>query len=245
MNAAHQGIDGLDRQVIANAVSHWPLAGLAHSSYSVIYADPPWSFKAWSARGESRSASRHYDCMTLSELCSLPVADLATKDAALFVWVVQPLIPQALHLIEAWGFTYKTVAFAWVKVKTGQDRLFYAGEDVRLGLGYHTRSGFEQCWLATRGKGYQRLTRSEPQVIFAPVREHSRKPDEVAEAIERLVGDVSRIELFARAKRNGWASYGNEREKFSPAGAELGRSGDCCRPKLAGVCALDPAPTDR
>ena len=185
--------------------------------YRVIYADPPWSFATWSHRGPGKGASQHYGVMAAEDIAALPVASIAADGAALFLWVVQPLLPQALELIARWGFVFKTVAFAWVKIKGKQDRLFYAGDDVRLGLGYHTRAGFEQCWLATRGDGYERMVRGEPQVVFAPLREHSRKPDEIAEAIVRLAGDVPRIELFARTGRLGWDAWGNETEKFEAA----------------------------
>lgn len=193
--------------------------------YRVIYADPPWSFKAWSHRGEDRGAIQHYSCMSLEEIAALPVSDWAAEDAALFLWVVQPMLPEAMQLIGAWHFEFKSVAFAWVKTNGKQDRLFYAGGDVRMGLGYHTRAGFEQCWLATRGKGYQRLSKGEPQVVFAPRREHSRKPDEIADSIVRLVGDVPRLEMFARTRRPGWDVYGNETGKFNaPPVAEMAAS---------------------
>jgi N6-adenosine-specific RNA methylase IME4 len=152
--------------------------------------------------------------MSPSDIKALPVSSIAWKDAALFLWVVQPMLPEALELIEAWGFKFKTVAFAWVKIKGKQDRLFYSGEDVRMGLGYHTRAGMEQCWLATRGNGYERISKGEAQVIFSPVREHSRKPDEIHNAIVRLCGDVPRCELFARTPRPDWVTWGNEKEKF-------------------------------
>lgn len=183
--------------------------------FSVILSDPPWKFRTWSETNQAKSPSRHYDLMEADEIRALPVAQWAAADAALFLWVVQSNLPEALALIEAWGFKFKTVAFAWVKLKGKQDRLFYAGEDVRMGLGYHTRSGFEQCWLATRGDGYQRLVKDEPQVVFSPLREHSRKPDEIADAIVRLCGDVPRLEMFARTRRPGWAQYGNEADKFT------------------------------
>ncbi len=188
--------------------------------YRVILADPPWRFAAWSHRGEDRGAVQHYDCMDMAALQALPVAQASARDAALFLWVVQPMLPEALALIDAWGFTFKTVAFCWVKIKgvaerAGQERLFYAGEDVRMGLGYHTRSGMEQCWLATRGKGYDRISQGEAQVVFAPLREHSRKPEEIAEAILRLTGDVPRLEMFARTSRPGWDAFGDQVDKFS------------------------------
>jgi N6-adenosine-specific RNA methylase IME4 len=189
----------------------------ARNDIRVIYADPPWTFSTWSKRGEDRSPVQHYACMSLGDICGLPVRDVAAADCALFMWVVQPMLPQALTVIDAWGFTFKTVAFAWVKTKGAQRFLFQSPEDVRMGMGYHTRSGFEQCWLATRGKGYRRQVMDQPQVVFAPVREHSRKPDEIADAIVRLVGDVPRLEMFARTRRPGWEVFGNQTEKFATA----------------------------
>ena len=102
-------------------------------------------------------------------------------------------------------------------MKGAHERLFFQPSDVRRNLGYHTRSGAEQCWLATRGRGYRRISKSEPQVVFAPVREHSRKPDEIADSIVRLTGDVPRIELFARTSRPGWSSWGNQSHLFQAA----------------------------
>ena len=184
-----------------------------YGDYRVIYADPPWAFHTWSGRGQGKGAVQHYDTMAAGDISALPVRDLAAPDAVLFVWVVQAQLPEAMALLDAWGFTFKTVAFAWVKLKGKQDRMFYAGSDVRMGMGYHTRAGFEQCWLATRGKGYERLTKAEPQVVFSPLREHSRKPDEIAEAICRLAAGP-RVELFARTKREGFDVWGNQTDKF-------------------------------
>jgi N6-adenosine-specific RNA methylase IME4 len=191
--------------------------GLPKKHFKVIYADPPWQFHAWSHRGEDRGASQHYDCMNMADLCALPVTDIAQDDAALFMWVVQPQLPEAMDLIKAWGFTFKTVAFCWVKMPKTWRGDGFGEPDLkpRMGLGYHTRSGMEQCWLAVRGKGYERASQGIEQVIHYPIREHSRKPDEIAERIESLVGDVPRIELFARERRNGWEAWGNQVDKFS------------------------------
>lgn len=215
-------------------MTDWALAPLKKGHYKVILADPPWQFQAWSHRGEDRGAVQHYDCMSLQDICNLPVGDLAAEDCALFLWVVQPMLPEAMRVIESWGFKFKTVAFAWIKMpKTwgadGDGR--WSRVSPRMGLGYYTRSGMEQCWLATKGspklahpptesrvegakglKGIKRVT--VPQVIHAPLREHSRKPDEVARSINKLFGDVSRCELFAREHNNGWESWGEQVGKF-------------------------------
>ncbi len=187
---------------------------LPQKKYNVIYADPPWKFHTYSHRGKGRSPNQHYDCMDAQSIRDLNVGDIAAQDAVLFLWVVQAQLEEAFALIKAWGFTFKTVAYTWVKIKGGQDRLFYASEDVRMGMGYHTRAGCEQMFLATRGKGYKRFSMGEPQVLLSPLREHSRKPDEIITSIERLVGDVPRIELFARTRRDGWDAWGNEIDKF-------------------------------
>lgn len=169
--------------------------------FQVIYADPPWEFSVYSGKGAERSAERHYDTMTLEQIAKLPIADLADENCALFVWAVMPELPGAIDLIRKWGFVYKTVAFTWVK----QNR---SGEGLFTGMGYWTRANAEVCLLATRGAP-QRLAMDVHQVIMAPVREHSRKPDETVPRIERLLAGPY-IELFARETRPGWTTWGNE-----------------------------------
>ena len=187
---------------------------LPRKHYQVIYADPPWSFETWSHRGQGKGASQHYDCMSMKALCELPVHEIAADNAALFMWVVQPQLPEALSVISHWGFEFKTVAFYWVKMPMtwNPDQFSLIQERPRLGLGYHTRSGAEQCWLAIRGKGYDRESQGVEQVLHAPLQEHSRKPDEIARRIVALVGDVPRVELFARRQTPGWATWGLEVE---------------------------------
>ena len=159
-----------------------------------------------------RKAERHYDTMTAAELQQLPVADLAAEDCVLFLWVTWPLLQQGLALIEHWGFRYKTCAFSWLKAETpGLDIL--RNGDVQVGLGYWTRANTEACLLATRGSP-SRLNADVRQGIVSPRRQHSRKPDCVHERIERLV-EGPYAELFARAPRDGWDSWGKELHKFT------------------------------
>jgi N6-adenosine-specific RNA methylase IME4 len=194
-----------------------PFAGYPRHYFQCFYVDPPWHFHVWSGRGELKSASRKYQTMRLPEIMALPVAELAAPNAVMFLWIIQPLLPRALDVLAAWGFDYKTVGFYWVKIKGGQDRLFYWGEDVKMGLGYHTRAGAEQCWIAVKGNGYDREKMGVEQVCFGPIREHSRKPGEIRDRIAELVGDVPKIELFARTRRPGWEAWGNEVSKFGEA----------------------------
>lgn len=190
-----------------------PFAGLQARHYQVIYADPPWNFAAWSHRGEGKGAAQHYSTMKLADIKALPVPDIAAPDCALFLWVVQPMLPEAMEVIESWGFKFRTVAFCWVKMRQlwSENQLSLLSQKPRMGLGYHTRSGMEQCWLAIRGKGYKRAEQGVEQVLHAPIGEHSAKPREIRNRIVRLTGDVPRVELFAREPTaGGWVAWGNE-----------------------------------
>ena len=170
--------------------------------YEVIYADPPWQYKVYSKKGAGRSAESHYPTMSIGDICALPVADIAAKDCALFMWITFPNLLDAIRVIEAWGFTYKTVAFVWVKQNRVADSLFW-------GMGYWTRANAEVCVIATKGSP-KRMDAGVHQVIMSHIEEHSKKPQEARDRIIRLMGDVPRIELFARQKTQGWDTWGNE-----------------------------------
>ena len=172
--------------------------------YKVIYADPPWAYKVWSKKGAGRSAESHYPTMDIAAIKALPVGELADKDCALFLWATFPQLPEALRLIRAWGFRYKTVAFVWLKRNRKSPSWFY-------GMGYWTRANAEICLLATRGRP-KRAAQDVKQVILSHVERHSQKPEEARRRIEALMGDVPRIELFARASPPGWDVWGNEVE---------------------------------
>lgn len=172
--------------------------------YNIIYADPPWSYNVASKKGTSRGvAERYYDTMNLKDICDLPIENLC-DNAVLFMWATFPNLPQALKVIESWGFKYKTVAFNWTKIypKTGNPI---------MGCGYWTRANGEICLLATKGKDYpRRINAGIQQAIIEPKREHSRKPDVARERIVDLLGNLPRIELFARQEVDGWDCWGNE-----------------------------------
>ena len=140
--------------------------------------------------------------MSIDELCALPGETLAEKDCLLFLWATFPQLPEALRLIRAWGFTFKTVAFVWLKLNKKSPTWFY-------GLGYWTRGNAEICLLAKRGKP-KRRSAGVHQFIIPPVEEHSKKPDVTRDKIIELAGDLPRVELFARQKAPGWDVLGNE-----------------------------------
>ena len=170
--------------------------------YNIIYADCPWQYKVWSKKGQGRSAENHYPTMRIEDICALPVSSIAAPDCALFMWVTFPTLPDAFKVLEAWGFTYKTVAFVWVKRNRKSPGWFW-------GLGHWTRANAEMCLLATKGKP-KRISAKVHQIIDSPVEEHSKKPDETRRRIVELVGDLPRIELFARQTTPGWDAWGNE-----------------------------------
>lgn len=183
-----------------------------NGEFNIIYADPPWRFKNWSmnelaTRGEKwarRNGRSPYDVMTLADICTMPVADLAAKDCILFCWTTYPKLQEGLDVVKAWGFEFKTVAFTWVKT-TKRNRGWH------YGLGYWTRQNPEICLLATKGKP-KRIDKCVQNLVVSPLRGHSQKPDEVADRIVELVGDLPRVELFARQPRQGWHVWGNEVE---------------------------------
>jgi N6-adenosine-specific RNA methylase IME4 len=178
---------------------------MAGKRFPVIYADPPWTFETWSYAGKGRSAERHYACMSLDGIKALPVNRLAADDCALFLWTTFPHLRQAHEVIEAWGFSYRTLGFIWVKQNPD-------GAGLHTGTGYWTRANSEPCLLAARGKR-QRRSAGVHSVILAPRREHSRKPDETYSRIEQLL-DGPYLELFARSERPNWTCWGNEVCKF-------------------------------
>jgi N6-adenosine-specific RNA methylase IME4 len=173
-----------------------------NEKYEIVYADPPWKYLTYSNKGQGRSAESHYSTMSVEEICNLPVSEITSENAVLFLWITFPMLNQAFRVIEAWGFNYKTVAFVWVKLNRIARSLFW-------GLGFWTRANAEVCLLATKGHP-KRLSAKVHQVIISPIEEHSKKPGEARERIIQLLGDVPRIELFARQKTDGWDVWGNE-----------------------------------
>jgi N6-adenosine-specific RNA methylase IME4 len=163
----------------------------------VLYADPPWHFEVYNERsGVERAAGNHYPTMPLEEICALPVSYLATDAAALFLWTTAPHLQESFDVLAAWGFEYKTTV-VWVKDK--------------IGLGYFVRNQHELLLVATRGDMPSPSPANRPaSVISAPRREHSRKPDEAYALIEQMYPELPKVELFARQKRSGWQTWGNE-----------------------------------
>ncbi len=181
--------------------------------YQIIYADTPWSYN--DKRGHDKafsSAEGHYACMNNQEIYDLPIAKLSEKDCTLFIWVTFPLLLEGIKALESWGFVYKTVGFVWVKTRGG------IAPDHR-GIGSWTMCNAEMCLIGTKGTP-KRKTNNIEQVIMADRGKHSQKPVAARWRIVELMGDLSRIELFARKESllfdsdcwAGWDIWGNEVE---------------------------------
>ena len=177
-----------------------------NKKYQIIYADPPWKYETWTElkteKLRKKCGSLCYPSMTLSQICELPIKKIADDECILFIWITMPKLNEVFKVIEAWGFIYKTCAFTWVKQNP-------SGNGVYSGLGHWTLANPELCLLATHEKFPKRVNPIK-QLIFAPRSIHSKKPDIVRDKIIELVGDLPRIELFARYKVKGWDAWGNE-----------------------------------
>lgn len=162
--------------------------------FNVIYADPPWRYEFVPA--DNRAIENHYPTMELDDICKLPVHEIAADDCMLFLWATSPKLAEAMQVIEAWGFTYRTCA-VWVKNQ--------------IGNGHYFRQRHELLLLAKRGELRSPEPANRPDsVIEAPRADHSAKPHEVYALIERMYPEYPKVELFSRNLRAGWKGWGNQ-----------------------------------
>ena len=180
-----------ERELAGNIVA------LPEKKYGVIYADPEWKFQVYSDNtGQDRAAGNHYPTSPTDEICARPVADIAAKDCVLFLCATAPMLPDALRVMEAWGFKYKS-HLVWRKP--------------HVGTGYWFRNGHELLLVGTRGKIPAPAPGTQfDSIINAPTTEHSEKPDRFYEIIEAYFPNLPKIELNARRRREGWSAWGNE-----------------------------------
>ena len=170
--------------------------------YNVIYADPPWKYKTWTEGGGT--AEKHYPTMKLDDIIKIKKKKkkISDNNCILFLWVTFPCLLEGLKVMKEWGFTYKTCGFNWVKRNKKSNTFFF-------GMGYWTRANSELCLIGTKGT-IKRKSNKVFQIVDTPIEEHSKKPDVVRDRIVELVGDIPRIELFARQTANNWDCWGNE-----------------------------------
>lgn len=174
--------------------------------YSIIYADPPWAY-LWGTgvQGGNFSPEKHYVTMQTKDICMLPIKNLRDNNCVLALWATGPCLPDALQVMNAWGFKYKTVLFTWIKQNP-------KAHTIVCGAGSYTRSACEYVLLGMRGHIKRISTTVISQVIFYPRLGHSKKPPIIKNHLISLFGDLTRIELFARDQTEGWDVFGNEVE---------------------------------
>lgn len=174
---------------------------LVDGGWQVLIADPPWAFASNSAANPGRNVRRHYPTMTVEAIAALPVREIVAPAALLLMWTTVPFRHRADEVVRAWGFRSKSEV-VWVKS--------------RIGTGYWSRNRHEICVIATRGSfPCPRPALFPDSVILAPTREHSRKPDAIHATLDARLPGLRRLEMFARAPRDGWAAWGNDTERFA------------------------------
>lgn len=172
--------------------------------FDLIYIDPPWPFDTYSERGKGKSPERHYNTLSIKDLCALPVGELVGPNGVMFLWATWPRLLAAFQVIHAWGFEYKTSGFVWAKTNKKSQGFF-------MGTGYYTRANTEPCLLAVKTGGRAPVAnRGVKELIVAPVAKHSQKPVEAYDRIEALYPQARKVEVFARTRRVGWWALGNE-----------------------------------
>jgi len=190
-------------------------ASLLPNKYDLILVDPPWDYLQNSqfVRG---AAAHKYSMMSDDDVAALPIKDIASPGAYLLLWTTGPKLPFAFDVLEIWGFQFKTVFLLWIKTQKHRPEL-----PITNGLGYYTRSCCEFLLLARSKDAERKLIKdvkassSVQQLLMAPRREHSRKPDESFGRIDAFFKPgLSKVELFARQSRPGWDVWGNETTKF-------------------------------
>lgn len=187
---------------------HWPFGDMRPLSAELIVADPPWLFGLYSDKGEKKSPQAQYACMALDDIKALPVGHLARSDCWLFLWVTAPLLPEGIETMRAWGFRYVTTV-AWRKVTKNGKRA--------MGPGYVARSMHENALVGAVGS--PAYGPALPSIFDGVRREHSRKPNEFYELIDRFAPQAWKVDLFSRESRPGWLTWGNQATKFDGAAA--------------------------
>jgi len=188
-------------------VTDWPFAPLIPLSYDVIIADPPWSYDRWSDTNQSKGAADQYETMEAADIARLPVGHLARGDCLLLLWACGCMLPQAIEVMRAWGFTFKS-EIVWRKItKAGKPR---------MGTGYRVRTLHEPILVGTNGSP---VHSAFPSLFDGIAREHSRKPEEFYHLVQKHTLGLRTADLFSRETRYGFHGWGNEHGKFDQVAA--------------------------
>lgn len=181
---------------------NWPFGDLQPFSGTLLAIDPPWPFVLYSDAGSEKSASAHYQTMSMEEIAALPVGHLAQGDCLVLLWATGAILPEAIDILRGWGAVYKS-EMVWVKrTKNGK---------IRVGTGYRCRSMHEPVLIGTYGNP---VHKPFPSVFDGLARRHSEKPEEFYEMCERHMPNAKKIELFSRRSRKGWQTFGDQSTLF-------------------------------
>lgn len=181
---------------------------LPNRQFDVVLADPPWSYTG--SQDKWGAAAKFYPLMDDKDLLAFPLADVLAPKGVAFIWVTSPRLDFAIDCIRAWGLTYRGIAFNWVKTKASDPTVPVGAQGVRPSIIKPTSELVLAASRVKQGRPMKVADESIRQIILAPRTEHSRKPEDAHERIERLYPDASKIELFARRPRDGWVVWGNE-----------------------------------
>lgn len=174
-----------------------------YGGFPIVYADPAWNFSGNSKDKPGKNARQHYDCMPIGDICAIPVRDMVADNALLLIWVTSPFAELAFRVVKAWGFKYKS-QLTWPKNTVAH--------------GYWARGAHEILYICRRGKFPCEMPALFPtSIIPGKARQHSRKPEWVAEIVEKRFPDMPKLELFARTARPGWTALGNQTDRFAGA----------------------------
>lgn len=184
-----------------------------NKKYNIIYADPPWEYFLYQKQDWRGTANKHYNTLTIEKIKKLPVKQISDKNCILFLWGTWPNLQECLDVIKAWGFKYKTIGFNWIKTNSTNSKCFF-------GMGHYTKSNSEFCLIATKGT-IPIISNKISSVLHSSIQKHSKKPDIIRDKILQLVGNLPRIELFARTKVHGWDTWGNDEKLESTIPLEV------------------------
>jgi len=203
----------LKQKILGSSPSTVAIRKIPFMKFDILLADPPWKYNDDKGKDPAMGGIT-YPVMDDTDIYNLPIQNLVSKDALLFLWATLPKLPEALKTIESWGFKYTTTPFVWVKLnpsgtikQLGKDILLTGG--LYSGLGHWTNGNIELVLMGKKGVP-KRQVKNIKQIILAPRSRHSKKPDEIYTRIEALMASDRRLELFARETREGWVTLGNE-----------------------------------
>lgn len=188
---------------------------LPYRHFGLIAADPNWNFSSNSKAKPGRNPRRHYETMSLEEICRLPVERHAAENCLLALWITGPLLVLGAHIpvMRAWGFEPTAMGHVWIKLNGNANPHLWTENDLFTAAGFTTRKNAEFVVFGKRGRSI-RENAGVHEVIVSAVRRHSEKPEEFYRRMDAYAPSVAKLELFGRRQRAGWTVRGLESRKF-------------------------------